>query len=400
MSNASIKERIARYNQGRDPEILALKYQVMADNVFSFYRGTCHLFYEDLAKYKDEHLNQTPNIWICGDLHLENFGCYKGSNRLTYFDLNDFDEAILAPCTWEITRFLVSVIIGAESLKLSHKQALCLCDTFLDSYIIALKQGSAYWTERATATGMIRQLLTSLKARSREVFINSRTEIKKGKRQLVLNNGRALTASNEAITKIKAFMQDFAQKQTNPGFFKVVDIARRIAGTGSLGMERYAILVEGNAKKNRGNNYLLDLKLCATSAAQPYVNKIKQPHWNSEAERVVTIQRRMQAVSPAFLSAIKIDDKSYVLKELLPTQDRLSLTQAKGKMKPLQDVIKSMGEIAAWSLLRSSGRQNAAVADDLIRFAEEPHKWRKDLIEYVEKYAMQVRRDWQEYKAK
>lgn len=396
MQKASVKERIVSYNKGRDPEILALKYKTIADNEFSFYRGTCHLFYEDLPK--DSAFNKAPNTWICGDLHLENFGCYKGSNRLTYFDLSDCDEAVLAPCTWEITRFLVSVIVGAKSIKLNQNQALTLCDTFLDSYINALKKGEAYCIERATAIGMIEQLMISLEKRSRAAFINSRTTIKKGKRKLKLDNGRALAVSEVTSQKITSFMYDFAQNRENPEFFKVLDVARRIAGTSSLGMERYAILVEGNAKKAKGNNYLLDLKLCSISAAQPYLNEVKQPHWNSEAERVVSIQHRLQAVSPAFLSAVKIDDKSYVLKELLPTQDRLSLIQAKGKIKPLQDVIKHMGEIVAWAELRTSGSQDSAIVNDLTEFAAEQYKWRKDLMEYVKKYAAQVTQDWQQYR--
>ncbi|MFM6271696.1 MAG: DUF2252 family protein, partial [Dolichospermum sp.] len=73
---------------------------------FYFFRGTCHLFYEDLSE--NSGMNLAPLTWICGDLHLENFGSYKGNNRLVYFDINDFDEAVIAPCTWEIVRFITS----------------------------------------------------------------------------------------------------------------------------------------------------------------------------------------------------------------------------------------------------------------------------------------------------
>jgi len=31
-------------------------------------------------------------------------GTYKGDNRLVYFDINDFDEAVLAACTFDVTR--------------------------------------------------------------------------------------------------------------------------------------------------------------------------------------------------------------------------------------------------------------------------------------------------------
>ena len=108
----SVAERIRRFNAGRDPERLRLKYKAMHKDPFAFLRGTCHLFYEDWPARSP--LNDAPLAWICGDLHLENFGTFKGDNGLEYFDLNDFDEAILAPCTWDITRLVTDKIVAAD----------------------------------------------------------------------------------------------------------------------------------------------------------------------------------------------------------------------------------------------------------------------------------------------
>lgn len=89
MNQPTIIARIERYNQGREAERLALKYRAMRADPFVFLRGTCHLFYADLPDRP--LLSAAPLTWICGDLHVENFGTYKGDNRLVYFDLNDFD---------------------------------------------------------------------------------------------------------------------------------------------------------------------------------------------------------------------------------------------------------------------------------------------------------------------
>lgn len=96
--------RLAAYNRGRDPERLALKYAKMRQSPFIFLRGACHLFYDAIPPI--DALIHAPLAWACGDLHFENFGSYKGDNRLVYFDINDFDEAALArcnaarPCGW------------------------------------------------------------------------------------------------------------------------------------------------------------------------------------------------------------------------------------------------------------------------------------------------------------
>jgi uncharacterized protein (DUF2252 family) len=43
----TVFERIQRFNQMRDPQLVALKDQKMQADVFAFFRETCHLFYED-----------------------------------------------------------------------------------------------------------------------------------------------------------------------------------------------------------------------------------------------------------------------------------------------------------------------------------------------------------------
>ncbi len=109
--NMDVFDRVMAYNAGREPERLHMKLTAMQTNPFTFLRGTCHLFYEDwhtsLTQIK------SPSAWICGDCHLENFGTYKGDNGLVYFDLNDFDECALAPCLWDLTRLLTSLILAA-----------------------------------------------------------------------------------------------------------------------------------------------------------------------------------------------------------------------------------------------------------------------------------------------
>ncbi|XGB43948.1 MAG: DUF2252 domain-containing protein [Nodosilinea sp. LVE1205-7] len=159
---SSVPERIKAFNQGRDPQRLAMKYAVMARDPFAFLRGTCHLFYEDWPQ--DSSLNATPTAWISGDLHLQNFGSYKGNNRLVYFDINDFDEAAKAPAAWDLARILASLWTARKGFQLNQGQAESLSQIFLDAYGEELCLGKARWLERATAEGMIRDLLKSLKS--------------------------------------------------------------------------------------------------------------------------------------------------------------------------------------------------------------------------------------------
>ncbi len=386
-----VVESIRTYNAGRDPERLQRKYVAMRHDPFTFLRGTCHLFYAQLPASRV--LSKAPPTWVCGDLHLENMGSYKGDNRLVYFDLNDFDEGALAPCTWELVRLLTSVHIAAASLQLSTGQAEHLCTLFLDSYIDALRLGKARWIERDTATGMVGDLLGSLRGRLRPHFLDSRTERKGKHRKLRTDGRRALPITDKQREKVTALIGKIATKEDKQDFYRVLDVARRVAGTGSLGLDRYAILVEG--KGSPDGNYLLDLKEAIPSSLACQLH-IRQPAWASEAERVLAVQHRMQAISPAFFRAVKMGRKSYTLRGLQPTEDRVALTDWNGKLERIEGVLETMGRLVAWAQLRSSGRDGAATADQLIAFAEKK-RWPRELKQLTVECTKQVRRDWRAY---
>lgn len=387
-----VVETIRGFNAGRDPERLAMKYAHLRASPFVFLRGTCHLFYDRLPA--DALFAKAPAGWLCGDAHLENFGSYKGDNRLVYFDLNDFDEAALAPVTRELVRFLASILVAGDSLCATADDANALCQVFLDAYAGALALGKARWVERDTADGLIQQLLEALKARTRPAFLDRRTE-RKGHGRLIRCDGKhALRASNAERDRVAKMVDAVAASQDSPAFFKVLDVARRIAGTGSLGVERYIVLVEG--KGSPDGNYLLDLKQALPSSLERHL-KIAQPEWPSQAHRVVGLQRRMQAVSMAFLHPIAQHQSSYVLRGLQPSEDRVALEVHRSKPDQIRGVIHEMGQLMAWAQLRSSGRQGSAIADALVDFGASGKTWHGGLLDAAHQCAGQVAEDWKVY---
>ncbi|MFZ6770226.1 DUF2252 domain-containing protein [Undibacterium sp. Di26W] len=384
-------QRIFSYNSGRDPERLKMKYANMRHNAFVFLRGSCHLFYDRLAE--DKAVPRTPLVWCCGDLHLENFGSYKGDNRLSYFDITDFDESALAPLAWDLLRFVTSVQVGAQSLGLKASQAKALARSFLMAYKKTMCTGKGYWVERDNADGLVGQLLEKLRNRQRTAFLDQRTVLKGNRRRLRMDGKKALPVTPEQRERISAFFDDYARQQSNPEFFKLEDMARRIAGTGSLGVDRYIILVQGKGGPN--GHYLLDLKEALPSSLVPHL-KIKQPKWKSEAERVVTLQRRLQAVSLAFLQPVKVEKKAYILRALQPTEDRVVLDHSVSSLDELDNVMQWMGCIVASAHVRGSGRQGSAINDELIAFAEK-NKWIDAMLTQAALCSKQVNKDWKAY---
>lgn len=384
-------QSILDYNAQRDPERLQMKYTAMRADAFSFLRGTCHLFHARLPD--DKILYRAPLAWTCGDMHIANFGSYKGDNRLCYFDVNDFDEATLAPSTWPLVRFLSSILVAAPQLGFEQEIALELAQSALETYANTLTSGKARWVERETADGEVRSLLDTLRERSRIDLLEKRTELIGKKRHLRLDASKALPASARQYDKVAHFMEEFAAQQADPKFFKVLDVARRANGLGSLGLDRYIILIRG--KGSPEGNYLLDLKQAQPSSLTQYL-KTPEPRWRSEADRIVTLQNYMQAIPPAFLQPVELGKKTYVLREVQVSEDRVDLQRCLKHPLKLSITLQTMAEVLAWSQIRSSGRKGSALVDDLIEFAERK-KWRGRVLEVSQECAHRIESDWKLY---
>ena len=384
-------EKIKQFNTGRDTEILKFKYKNMRSNAFVFYRGSCHLFYEQMPC--DSFLLQSPASWICGDLHLENFGCYKADNRAIYFDVNDFDEGVLAPCLFDVARLLSSVILATEELKTDTKVTEQLCKSFLQVYSQTLQQGTARFMEKKLATGVLKDFLTIIRDRKRDDFISKYTVKNSSYAKLLIDDKHIKKINSDKKQQIIAVIDKWAKNQPNPAFFKVLDVGYRIAGTGSLGLERYVLLVEGNGEKE---HYLLDMKIANPSCLNPHL-KLAQPTWKNEAERIIQIQSRVQIFPQALLNSIEFNQQWFLLKELQPSQDKMDLSVCKGKMEKLTPIITTFAAIVAWDQLRSSGRQGSAIADDLVAFGDATSKWQENLLDYSRNSAQQVQKDYKAY---
>lgn len=337
-------DRISSFNADRrslvfndhNSDRIQLKYSKMAADPFSFLRGTCHLFYEDLPQ--TGIFKSAPPVWICGDLHLQNFGSFKGNDnlslhktdrKLVYFDINDFDESVLAPCTWDLARFLVSLLVA--DLGLNELESIELSQHFIHTYAHTLVTGRACTIHRETAQGMVKDLLQTLKSRKRKSFIRDRLDRKLRALKRIPN--KILNAVPQDLGRIHALVSDWGNRQPNPDFFNVLDIAQRMAGTGSLGLERYLILIQG--KGYPYGSYLLDLKSARSSCLSPYLPTL-QPLWTNEACRIVEIQSRIQASPPAMLNVLMDSNQAYVLRELQPTADKLDLTTIPRSPKQLK----------------------------------------------------------------
>ena len=385
----NIVERIKAYNANRIKDILPIKYSALREGPFRFFRGTAHLFYEDLVK--ETSFTAGPKTWICGDLHLENYGTYKGDNRLIYFDINDFDECVLAPVSLEILRVVTSIYVAGDDLKIESTRTESVATRFLAKYFATILAGKSHSFQRETAAGVIGELIQSVEKRKDKEVLAKRTESHRGMMQLSIIPGKTFTTPSPIAGKIKEAFLSW-KEAANHGY-KLIDIASRIMGTGSLGLERYILLCFSEHDDKR---VLLDMKEAGPSCVLKYFN-FKQPSWDNEAQRVIKIQSLLQDTPPALLHDFKVGGKNYVIKELQPSQDKLDLKVVSQKTHKFEGIIEAMADITASAHLRATGRYSAETGDALIESVGKLSQ--HQLLEYAKHYSKKVVSDFEKFKS-
>jgi uncharacterized protein (DUF2252 family) len=385
-------ERIEAFNKGRIPEMLSVKYKLMRGDVFRFFRGSNHLFYEDL--HLNNPLPPSPLSWICGDLHLENFGSFKGDNRLVYFDVNDFDDALLAPAVYDIARLVCSIFVAFDSLKIEEAKAENMGKLFLKTYSEVLAKGKAYYIEPQVAKGIVCKFLTVVSKRKDKQLLKKRTVKKKDSLAIYLEHPRHFALDPKLKRELTDYLNNWLRHNSySPYNFVVQDAAFRMAGTGSLGVNRYLFLLRSNIQENK--HMMMEMKQSVPPSPKRHL-AVQQPQWESESERVVNIQQRMQNIPPALLSYGYFRDESYVIQEMQPTKDTFDFKLVRDAYRDLIQVIHDMALLTASAQIRSSGWKGAAVVDELSMFGENK-QWQASVLEFGKKYSQTVKKDYLEF---
>jgi len=118
---------------------LALKHKLMAQDSYSFLRGT---FYRWAQRWPEicPELAKTPSVLAVGDLHVENFGTWRDREGRLAWGVNDFDEAYPMSYSNDLVRLAVSANLALASghLKISSEEA---CKAIVEGYVAGLKIG-------------------------------------------------------------------------------------------------------------------------------------------------------------------------------------------------------------------------------------------------------------------
>ncbi|MES1213634.1 MAG: DUF2252 family protein [Singulisphaera sp.] len=346
----TIVEEILRFNADRRRALVKLKMKRMAASAFAFFRGTDHLFARQWPDFKPTDVG--PALLLCGDLHLENFGAQRCGDGVLRYDINDFDEAAVAPASFDLVRCAASTLLAAEEWQLSSVPATTILWAFLDSYrgVITATAATGQPAEatRDCAAGSIAKLLGAAALGTQQELLAKKTKINKdGQRRIIRSDDKHPAVEEPVAAQVAQAVEEFGAARDQAKQYKVWDVTERVAGIGSLGVPRYLVLVAGS--KEAGGNQLLDVKEQRSSSIRAVALGPQPDYGGDEAQRVVAAQRQLQACPPEPLAAISIGRGRYRLREMVPEENRSGLDRLAEKPKRLREAVEWAGRLTGWA---------------------------------------------------
>ena len=227
-------------------------------------------------------------------------------------------------------RLTVSLILGGRELGTDGRTTLDLAEALITAYV----DGAFHEKAPPPPPRAVAALVDKVRARTRKQLLDARTRVVGEERRFVRGaryeaipkklRAKAERAFAKYVKRLPADHRPAAEA------LEVMDAAFRIAGTGSLGCLRVALLVRG--KGGPDGAWVFDMKEEDTPSAACLV----RPPKLEAAERVVSAVRACVAQPPRMIGTTSLRGSSMFVRRLAPQEDKLDLTKLQtSDMEPL-----------------------------------------------------------------
>jgi uncharacterized protein (DUF2252 family) len=406
-------ELLERQAAARVPELLPIRYGRMLVSPFTFYRGAAAIMADDLSRVPSSGLE----VQLCGDAHLLNFGVFGSAERRMMFDINDFDETAPGPFEWDVKRLAASVAIAGRDNGFSESQrraaVLAVGSEYRTAMIrFATMTNLEVWYSMLDMDVLLERLRPVVrsktmkkaeaniaKARTKDSHqaYDKLTHLVDGQPRIISDPPLILSLSDvddaderdavmalihEIFVRYRRTLQKDRRQLLEQ--FRIVDVARKVVGVGSVGTRAWIVLLLGRD----GNDPLfLQAKEALPSVLEPYHHSRRRI---SNGERVVTGQRLMQASSDIFLgwdSPVGIDGvrRDYYFRQLRDWKGSAQVETLEPR------ALEIYSRICAHTLARAHARSGDRVA--IASYLGAGDRFDTAIVEFAEVYADQNERD-------
>ncbi|MFD9866137.1 DUF2252 domain-containing protein [Streptomyces niveus] len=400
-------------SQTRVAELVPIRYGRMTESPFRFYRGAAAIMAGDLAGTPDTGLTAQ----LCGDAHMMNFRLLGSPERRLVFDINDFDETLPGPWEWDVKRLAASLVIAGRENGFSAADRATIVGTAVRSYRERMRSFAGMgnldvWYTRADmaelqpladrqlrAKGRKRLSATMAKARTRDSLqaFEKLTRVRDGERRFTPDPPLVVPVDDllrgvrreRFVTELHELVERYGRSLSTERRhllrqYRVVDIARKVVGVGSVGTRCWILLLLG---KDDTDPLILQAKEADRSVLAEHAGRSE---YRNQGQRVVAGQRLMQAVGDVFLGWDRVRGQDGRQRDFYVRQ----LHDWKGILVPQEMVPNGMrvfGELCGATLARAHARSGDRIA--IAAYLGGGPAFDEALIEFAEAYADQNERD-------
>jgi len=320
-------------NEARVPKLVPVRYARMLASPFTFLRGSAAVMARDLSETPVTGLQ----VAACGDMHVSNFGVYASAERNLIFAINDFDEVHPGPWEWDLKRLAASAAVAARFMGADKALAEEAAQTTVRSYRRRIRRyaGMGFlqvWYERIDEQAVLGAISPRLRRGTARTLDKARSKghvraLEKltvevdGEHRFVedvplivreTHSDSGLPAAVALDRMLHAYLASLSiDRRALLSRYRIVDVARKVVGVGSVGTSCWVILLQG---VDRGDPLFLQVKQANPSVLAPYVSS--KLRFADQGQRVVAGQRLTQGSPDIFLGWGAVDGRHFYVRQL------------------------------------------------------------------------------------
>jgi uncharacterized protein (DUF2252 family) len=387
---------LRRAAKTRIAQLLPVKFKLMSESPFVFFRGSVEIMATDLGQGRHTKIE----VQMCGDAHVKNFGFFATPGAEIALDINDFDETQRGPWEWDVKRLATSIILAGRVAGNTDSGCKDATRVFIGEYCEWIRRFAAMPAIEVARHRAVRDLRdpvirAALKKAERAGPLDSlRTLTHKDRR-----GGRSFIYRRDSIWDVKGAeakavllaLKDYRDtlapdRQFLFDRYTPVDVGFKVVGTGSVGTRDYVVLMLGRHGAEN-DPLLLQIKEEPPSAYAEYYKDRSAPR--HQGERVVRGQRALQVYSDLMLGWCSIAGRDYLVRQMNDHKSSVQPEDLKGGR------LVEYGKVCAELLARGHARSGDPAL--LAGYLGRPGKAEKGLLQFAWAYAAEVEKDYKAF---
>lgn len=394
-------------NATRVQKLVPVRFARMLASPFAFLRGSAAVMAADLA-----HTPRTGlRVNACGDMHVSNFGVYASAERSLVFAINDFDETHPGPWEWDIKRLAASAVVAARFMGGDKNTAADAARTIVRSYRKRIRQFAEMgyldvWYNHIDDRAILDALSPKIRRRAERTMDKARerghvrvleklTEQVDGEHRIIedlpLIVRETHTAAGRPIEEaldlmLRSYLESLAlDRRRLLSRYRIVDVARKVVGVGSVGTACWVILLQGI---DSDDPLFLQVKQAQSSVLEPYVD-MKLPFEN-EGRRVVVGQRMIQGSPDIFLGWGRVEGGDFYVRQLSDMKGSMEFEE--GNTEKLEAFLEYCG-LCGWALALAHAKSGDAAK--IAGYCGNSDEFDDAIAKFSMAYAKQTDRDYE-----